>query len=221
MAPQSSEADIIFNRASVALAKSQRLVASWLPPRTDDELRNAKTEEEIEQEEKELFTPVPEVLGLGANIPEDVNNGELKKQKLDSNDLLRKQLLGDDYAKRRGAGSHGQGNQRGIAGALPVGSKPRPAPSKRKAEDLSSSDEGGRSTLGKKKQREIVPFEQIAKSDVGALAHGGVQSEQPEDVRLSKKATSYLDEVLSQKQKKHKVKKKRKVGQVAQITPKG
>jgi len=59
-----SEADIIFNRANVALAKSQRLIASWLPPRTEEELRNAKTEEEIEKEEAELFTPVPELLAV-------------------------------------------------------------------------------------------------------------------------------------------------------------
>lgn len=61
MAPQPSEADIIFNRANVALAKSQRLVASWLPPRTDEEVKNSKTEAQIEEEEQELFTPVPEV----------------------------------------------------------------------------------------------------------------------------------------------------------------
>lgn len=65
MAPQPSEADIIFNRANVALANSQRLVASWLPPRTADELKNAKTEEEIEKEEREMFTPVPEVYVRG------------------------------------------------------------------------------------------------------------------------------------------------------------
>ena len=56
-----SEADIIFNRANVALAKSQRLVASWLPPRTEEEIKNTKSEEEIEREEQEMFTPVPEV----------------------------------------------------------------------------------------------------------------------------------------------------------------
>lgn len=61
MAPQPSEADIIFNRANVALAKSQRLVASWLPPRTEEEMRTAKTDEEIGKEEQELFTPVPEL----------------------------------------------------------------------------------------------------------------------------------------------------------------
>lgn len=61
MAPQPSEADILFNRANVALAKSQRLVASWLPPLTQEEIKNARTEEEIEKEEQELFTPVPEL----------------------------------------------------------------------------------------------------------------------------------------------------------------
>ncbi len=56
-----SEADIIFNRASVALSKSQRLIASWLPPPTPSELANAKPEEEIEREDQEIFTPVPEL----------------------------------------------------------------------------------------------------------------------------------------------------------------
>lgn len=56
-----SEADIIFNRASVALANSQRLIASWLPPPTASELANAKSEEDVEREEQEMFTPVPEV----------------------------------------------------------------------------------------------------------------------------------------------------------------
>jgi len=55
-----SEADIIFNKANVALAKSQRLLASWLPPRKPEELQNTKTEEELEREEREMFVPMPE-----------------------------------------------------------------------------------------------------------------------------------------------------------------
>lgn len=61
MAPQPSEADIILNRANVALAKSQRLLASWLPPRAKEELESAKTSEEIEKEDQETFTAIPEV----------------------------------------------------------------------------------------------------------------------------------------------------------------
>lgn len=55
-----SEADIIFNRASLALAKSQRLIASWLPPRPD-EAAATKTEEELNIEESKIFLPVPEL----------------------------------------------------------------------------------------------------------------------------------------------------------------
>lgn len=64
-ANNTSEVDIIFNRANVALARSQRLVASWLPPKTDEELANSnKTEEELQREEDELFKPVPEKYAL-------------------------------------------------------------------------------------------------------------------------------------------------------------
>ena len=55
-----NESDIILNRANVALARSQRLVASWLPEKTPDELANAKSEEELQREEDEIFTAVPE-----------------------------------------------------------------------------------------------------------------------------------------------------------------
>lgn len=56
-----TEADIIFSRASVTLAKSQRLIASWLPPLSATEFASAKTDEEIESEEREMFAPVPEL----------------------------------------------------------------------------------------------------------------------------------------------------------------
>jgi hypothetical protein len=52
MAPKEpSEAEIIFNRASVALAKSQKLVASWLPPRDEAEETPAKEAEELTEPE--------------------------------------------------------------------------------------------------------------------------------------------------------------------------
>jgi Protein of unknown function (DUF3245) len=55
-----SEADVVFNRASLALAKSQRLIASWLPAKTADEAAGLKTEEELDLGDAEIFTPVPE-----------------------------------------------------------------------------------------------------------------------------------------------------------------
>ena len=56
MPNQPSEAEVVFNRASVALAKSQRLVASWLPPPTEAEQR--KADEQEPEPELELEGPV-------------------------------------------------------------------------------------------------------------------------------------------------------------------
>lgn len=66
-----SETDVILNRANVALARSQRLVASWLTPKDGDGDNNGdeqppkpKSEEELQREESDLFTPVPETYVL-------------------------------------------------------------------------------------------------------------------------------------------------------------
>ena len=60
MSVSKNESDVILNRANVALARSQRLVASWLPAPSEDELSHAKSEEELQREEDEIFTAVPE-----------------------------------------------------------------------------------------------------------------------------------------------------------------
>ena len=59
MSVSSSERDVIFNKANVGLARSQRLIASWLP-KAAGEVANAKSEEELCREEDETFKPVPE-----------------------------------------------------------------------------------------------------------------------------------------------------------------
>lgn len=62
MAPMSEADTIILNKANIALAKSQRLIASWLPRGSAKEPpANAKSEAEIDREEQELFTPMPEL----------------------------------------------------------------------------------------------------------------------------------------------------------------
>lgn len=57
MPAAAAEADIIQNRINVALARSQRLVASWLPPSPDS--ANVRSAEEIQKDEDALFTPIP------------------------------------------------------------------------------------------------------------------------------------------------------------------
>lgn len=62
---QPNEAEVIFNRANVALARSQRLVASWLNSSTssssnDRENQEADTKDDDDDDDDEIFTPVPE-----------------------------------------------------------------------------------------------------------------------------------------------------------------
>lgn len=60
-----AETDVILNRTNIALARSQRLVASWLPPQTQEEAENPlKSEEEMLAEEEEMFVAVPETYVL-------------------------------------------------------------------------------------------------------------------------------------------------------------
>lgn len=64
MAPKSkgpTEADIIFNRVNVALARNQRLIASWLPPPTAEELAAEQEQGKGIAPNDELFKPVPEL----------------------------------------------------------------------------------------------------------------------------------------------------------------
>jgi hypothetical protein len=63
-----SQADIIANLANVQFARQQRLVASWLPPRTAQDVANAKTQEELDREEEEMFKPVPELYVRAVDI---------------------------------------------------------------------------------------------------------------------------------------------------------
>jgi len=56
---QQNEADVIFNRANLALARSQRLIQSWLGPAPTSDTAE-KTEEVLEKEDQELFKPEPE-----------------------------------------------------------------------------------------------------------------------------------------------------------------
>lgn len=52
-----SEAEIIFARASVALAKNQRLIASWLPPKSEEETaRESSNGTEGEDDDDRLET---------------------------------------------------------------------------------------------------------------------------------------------------------------------
>ncbi|KAL9614888.1 MAG: hypothetical protein Q9167_000630 [Letrouitia subvulpina] len=214
MAHRSSEVDIILNRANVALAKSQRLVASWLPPRSEEELKKAKSEEELDREEQEIFKPAPESLGLGAKIPENIKDGDVQRQKLSANDELRRQLLGRDFLKMQAkvkGGRDGMGRVVPGSGPLMARSAPRPEPVKRPIQEESEEDEGGRSLLGKasKKKKAQVKLEEDADAvDVEELNSG--QEEPTMTANTHKRSNRYLDQVLAQRERNKKKKRSKR-----------
>jgi Protein of unknown function (DUF3245) len=52
--------DVVLGRVQLALARRQQLVALSLSPITAEELQAAKSDNDRQREEDELFTPVPE-----------------------------------------------------------------------------------------------------------------------------------------------------------------
>jgi hypothetical protein len=245
MSISKSETDIILNKAHVALARSQRLVASWLPPPTDEEKACVKTEEELQREEDEIFTAVPETyvppfpclmpmsipthtygprnrLGVGAPLPEKAADGSWNRTELDSNDKLRKQLLGKNYKKVMAASA-------GVKLGKPVGQNGVPAGNTGDAEDDDDDEEGRTAVVGRKgdlrkkavdsarKRKattDIAEDDGIAPSGAGEIKDGnsedtpakreGPLSRSAPGPRGRKKATSFLDEILADRSKKRK-----------------
>ncbi|KAH8690959.1 hypothetical protein BGW36DRAFT_389679 [Talaromyces proteolyticus] len=209
----SNEADIIFNRANVALARSQRLVASWLPPKpVDDDGSAAKSSAETQRLEDEMFTAVPERLGLGA-APPNADKPWLQAD-LSANDKLRQQLLGRNYKKvqeqkQKQAQAHGSA------------AKDRGAGRNNDDDNLAGEeeeDEGeGRSAVGKRKKQQqqgekgrgsvVVPTEERKEGeDVESPSLEEPDTKKSKKTAASKRkgAGSFLDELLSDRKKNRK-----------------
>ncbi|EAW13341.1 DUF3245 domain-containing protein [Aspergillus clavatus NRRL 1] len=221
------ETDIILNKANVALARSQRLVASWLPPPTDAEQANVKSEEELQKEEDEIFTAVPETLGVGAPLPQKAADGSWNRMELDSNDKLRKQLLGKNYKKVTADNAKAPGKMPGQPGASNGNAL---TPSAAHNDDDDDDDDEGRTALVGKKHgsskkdsnlaRKRKPASDVLEEDDGKNAgdvvkdgdgDGDDTADKLEEAPITaprsrgrKKGTSFLDEILGERSKKRK-----------------
>ncbi|KGO64160.1 Cytochrome P450 [Penicillium expansum] len=217
MSLSKSESDVILNRANVALSRSQRLVASWLPQQTTEELANPKTDEELQREEDEIFTAVPETLGVGAPLPQKAADGSWNRTELDSNDKLRKQLLGKNYDRVMKAAAE----QKAAAAASTAAAAAASANVvKAEVQDEYDEEDGRSAMLARQKNkrkggvgagRGVHPAAAAAAAAAAAEAgdKGGEEGEgegAPPPVRSKgrKKATSYLDELLAERAKKRK-----------------
>ncbi|KAL2826926.1 hypothetical protein BJY01DRAFT_141557 [Aspergillus pseudoustus] len=220
MSLSKTETDIILNKANIALARSQRLVASWLPvqqPATADQ-SNAKTDEELQREEDEIFTAVPETLGLGAPLPTKAADGTWNRTELDSNDQLRRQLLGRNYKKvmaekARQKNAESVGSSSTAATNFLLNRKP-PQRGKEGAgdDDNDEDDEDGRTaSIGRRdpwKKRRVVAKDESTRAEVGKGENDnddGKKATRPQPGPRSKerrKATSFLDEIIAERSKK-------------------
>ena len=173
-----TEADLIFNRTAIALARSQRLIASWLPPTPPEEKNanasaSASTNETIDDEDiAGHFVSPPERLGLGAPVPNgggnaSSNDSGIKHTSSVADERLRKTIMG---AKRSGAKRNininininqarvnkdqghraSSGSRRKIGGHMPLKRRPESAPFLDRESE--GDDEEGRSSLGRAKR---------------------------------------------------------------------
>ncbi|KAG9677989.1 hypothetical protein KCU95_g16007, partial [Aureobasidium melanogenum] len=204
-----TEADVIFNRANVALARSQRLVQSWLPTKTSHETLPQKTDQKLLKEDEELFKPTPELLGVGATAPDADQDSLLKKRSGANYDRLLEQLLGKKAARGHRATSKPQPAQK------------TPAPQKTTADQVGADeddDEEGRATMvasNSTKKRKGPPQSSTNKTaSTSQNQHKAEQlSDDDDDPRPSKKRSgTYLDQLLAEKASKKKRKQQQQKG---------
>ncbi|EED18364.1 conserved hypothetical protein [Talaromyces stipitatus ATCC 10500] len=216
-----NEADIIFNRANIALARSQRLVASWLPPRTTSEQSNELGgNKDDEKDDDEIFVAVPERLGLGAPIPvkdafNSLNTGNTTTNKLD--DKLRQRLLGRN-AKKIMQQQQKQKQQAALSRGKTGESEDKNG-KEEVVEDDDDDEEEGRTSLGKKKQpkqtlrteSEVNGIVTDNTPDIDETNINDTETQIPtiptipaSNKRKKTAKVSYLDEILQDRRKKKK-----------------
>jgi hypothetical protein len=223
MATSTSEADVILNRINVSLARSQRLINSWLPPKLE-------SQDVEDNEDEEDFKSMTEIGGLGSKTAyagyDGLPDGAFQRQKLSSNDKLLEQLLGKKAAQARKKSQEAGKSMSTSKHAAPKQLTTRPKASREV--DSEDDDEGGRAAAFKSKQQKkrseqrsadaLADDEQIDGSiDVQSVAaavdtdyrgSSNAASIDTEQKPAKRKATSYLDELLAQKANKKSKRKK-------------
>ncbi|PNS18548.1 hypothetical protein CAC42_5087 [Sphaceloma murrayae] len=197
MPDDAEDPEVVFNRVNVALARSQRIIQSWLGPQGD-----AGANLWDQDEDDEDFKPTPETLGVGSKLPDvDLGIGG-RRRPLGTNDKLLEQLLGKKAAKEHLAKTRASKTQEANAQQQPINRLVRPD------DDGGDSEEEGRAGAFNSKKSRKRPFDQTIteKNDpldgdvnegTGAGQNGGGSKRQ---YKASKeKPTSYLDQLLAEK----------------------
>jgi hypothetical protein len=224
-----SQADIIFNRTNVALARSQRLIASWLPPKPQSEQQEST---QAAADEEEDFRGDSEIGGIGSLAQKDdsgLPEGAFKRRNPGANDKLLDSLLG-----KKAANAHRKAQALAKSATAQSQEAPKPGVKEKpkRPADSDSEDEGGRAAAFKSKRaKPSKPQPKVQDADVEDGAD--VKTDTPEaDVEAKtaeltlqppqdtstaaksngrKRPASYLDELLGQKANKKNKKKNKSV----------
>ncbi|TKA49694.1 hypothetical protein B0A54_00362 [Friedmanniomyces endolithicus] len=222
MANSQELADIILNRQAVALARSRRLVQSWLPQKpttADEELPNPQPTAGEEDDDWEGMT---ELQGVGSKRKaedEGVLDG-LKRKKLSSDNKLLELLLGKKAAQSR---------KKTLEASRYGGRAAAPKPMEKRGIvpqqwDASEDEEEGRAALFKSRKSKAKPAVVELEPEVDrpkdpAADEDGMDAKSQVQVRPAReeapppakkrKGGSYLDEILNQKAAKQGKKKKK------------
>ena len=217
-----SDADVIMNRINVTLARSQRLINSWLPPKPNTEEQTQNGAEDSD----ENFKPMTETGGIGSKAAypdEGLPNGALQRKKLSSNDKLLEQLIGKKAAQARKKSQQGGKNTGGGGHAAAKPLVERSKLEQRREVESEDEEEGGRAAAFKsrkagkvQKQTQSNNMDEGPKLDHRANVNGAnagwklmqekgsslpVDSESDERP-AKRKRSRYLDEVLARKANK-------------------
>lgn len=221
-----AQADIIFNRTNVALARSQRLIASWLPPKPEADEHQASTNPTADEDED--FRGDSEIGGIGSRAQKDdsgLPEGAFKRRNPGANDKLLDSLLG-----KKAANAHRKAQALAKSGMVQGQDAPKPIVKekpKRSTQDSDSEEEGGRAAAFRSKRAK--PSQPQPKSnDEDAEGGANVDTDTPEENESKaivptfqppqepstaaksngrKRPASYLDELLGAKANKKNKKK--------------
>ncbi|KAF2151389.1 hypothetical protein K461DRAFT_295444 [Myriangium duriaei CBS 260.36] len=215
MSKPAGDAEVIFNRANVVLARSQKVIESWLGPPAADKSSGGNLWEQTEEDESD-FKPEPEGLGVGAEAPNSNDIGiALKRKTTASTDRLLEQLIGKNAAKQhqaknavnRTSARHGATkplkNNEAAKQPQPIDDDSDESEGRAAMFKSKSSRKRGRAANAKLSGESLdKPASQVVSDDDGD--DGGKSGQGPAKRRAT--ASSYLDQVLAAKGSKKKTK---------------
>jgi hypothetical protein len=213
------DVEALINRQNVGLARSKRILNSWLPAKCEHE---AAAEEE---EDDADLVPMAEPAGLGSKVAyEEYEGGDgisLPSKKLSSNDKLLEQIIGSKAAHARKKQRMEDASSKNVNGhSMSKQYASRTKQEQAKEYQSEDEDEGGRAATIASRRRDIpqdnVESQTEPQDKGGSDAEDADESTQrlkastntisskPEDNSWKRKKGSYLDEILAQKSRKKK-----------------